>query len=168
MPTKSWVQRLAQIMMLVNKATSQAIRMSERNTSMSKLMRFAQMEKTKNNVSKNQEQTWAKQHPAMFSRNPRKVNQIGRCSSKNPKCRVKQQKISKTNRRVKTRRHRRHKSQRMKDGIQNFPGYWEVREGWVGFRVSNFQTSFIICGIFQNVSDLTSNCGFVSPQKSDV
>ena len=106
---------------------------------MSKLMRFARMEKypkTKNNVSKNQEKTWAKQHPAMFSQNPSKINQIGRMSSKTPKCRVKQQKMSKTNRRVKIRRHRRHKSRRMKDGIQNFLGYWEVREGWVGFRVS--------------------------------
>ena len=85
---------------------------------MSKLMRFARMEKypkTKNNVSKNQEKTWAKQHPAMFSQNPSKINQIGT---------------------VKIRRHRRHKSRRMKDGIQNFLGYWEVREGWVGFRVS--------------------------------
>ena len=36
---------------------------------------------------------------------------------------------------------------RKKDGIQNFLGYWEVREDWVGFRVSSYQTKFIISGM---------------------
>ena len=140
-------------MMIMNKVTSQTIRMSERNTPMSKLVRFTRMEKCqktkrKQNFSKNLEKTWAKQHPAMFSQNPSKINQMGRCCAKNAKCRVKQQKISQTNQSVKIRRHQ---SQRRKDGIQNFLGYWEVKEGWVGFRVSNFQTKFIICGFFQNL-----------------